>query len=342
MHRFVFIVATSVALAGCDPARGVDDDSFAGPFVVDTLNTYGLIDGPANRVFGFVEDAALGEDSVLYVLDRGLKHVRVMDRGLRHVFDFTRSGPGPSELQAPIGIAAMSANHVVVGDRGNTFKIFRVTADTATLESSFMLETKVDDFCVLDDELFVRGWNESALIHRVSGTGEVLGSFGAGWESDSYLTRQERSEGIIGCNDEAGIVAAMFDLDPRIYAYTPEGELLWTTSIPDYHQARIEEGADAAGRPTIKFYDDPPHDMAAKIVPFGSDQFLVQVGLITTREGEHSTVFRLYLISTTDGTIRPAASHVPLLLTASAPTAFTADIIPFPRLVLLQLTERTR
>lgn len=341
MYRLALIVVATVALAGCEQARGGgEDESFADrSFAVDTVGTYGVIDGPESRVFGFVQHAAVGERGALYVLDSGLKHVRIMGAGLRHVLDFSQPGPGPSELQSPIGIAALSGNRVVVGDRGNTFKIFAVSADTAVLESSFLLNAQADDFCVLDDQLFVRGWNDSALIHSVSTTGEIVGSFGEGWESDSYLTRQQLSDGIIGCHDEANVVAAMFDLDPRVYGYTPEGELLWMASIPDYHQARIEEGSDAAGRPTIRFFGDPPHDMAARIVPFGSSQFLVQLGLITTTDGSRSTVFRFYLISASDGTVRPVAGNVPLLLAAEAPRVFTADIMPFPRLVLLELRD---
>ena len=57
----------------------------------------------------------------------------------------------------------------------------------------------------------------------------------------------------------------MFHFDPRIFAYSADGDSLWVSRIPDYHQARIEEGTTPTGRPSITFFDDPPHDMAASI-----------------------------------------------------------------------------
>ena len=340
MYQTILRLGLLFALMACDEAPDVDAEKGSAPFVVDTVATYGSAEGPLNEVFGLVQHAAPGDDGRLYAVDDFLKLIRVVEQSnLRHVVDFGGPGPGPLEFQSPMGIASLPGGRIVVGDAGRTFKVLDFATDSAVLVSTFTTPFKADDFCSLDGELFIRGWNETGLIHKVSPAGEALGSFGHSWQSENPLTRQERSEGVIGCHDDADVVVAMFHFDPRIFAYSADGDSLWVSRIPDYHQARIEEGTTPTGRPSITFFDDPPHDMAASIVPFGSDQLLIQVALITTVDDVRTPVFRMYMVSVHDGHVRPVADRVPLLLSADAPRLFMAEIMPFPRLVAVELRE---
>ena len=61
---------------------------------------------------------AVDADGLMYVVDRGNRHVQVFDDAGEHVRTLGQEGQGPGELQRPAGVA-IAGNRVIVSDQGN-------------------------------------------------------------------------------------------------------------------------------------------------------------------------------------------------------------------------------
>jgi len=81
----------------------------------ELVKTIGVVEGPAEHVFGAVFAAAFGSDDRIYVLDSPNFEVRVFDPNGQHVRSFGGQGQGPGEFQFPTGMY-LSPEEVTVLD----------------------------------------------------------------------------------------------------------------------------------------------------------------------------------------------------------------------------------
>lgn len=81
--------------------------------------TIGMLDGPAEYLFGRIRSLAVNDDGTVYVLDQLEQRVRVFDSLGVHLETLGRRGEGPGEFSSAEAIAVLSDGRLAVRDPEN-------------------------------------------------------------------------------------------------------------------------------------------------------------------------------------------------------------------------------
>ena len=132
--------AMAALLTACGPDAGSPDatpeavvETIGDTTVVRTLNgsawageatllpeiTIGMLDGPAEYLFGRIWSLAVNDDGTVYVLDQMEQHVRVFDSLGVHLETLGRRGEGPGEFSSAEAIALLPGGRLAVRDPEN-------------------------------------------------------------------------------------------------------------------------------------------------------------------------------------------------------------------------------
>jgi hypothetical protein len=79
----------------------------------------GTMDGADEYIIGDPRSIAVGNDGVIYLLDRQVPVVRAYGPDGTHLYDIGRSGGGPGEYESPDAMATLPDGRVIVKDPGN-------------------------------------------------------------------------------------------------------------------------------------------------------------------------------------------------------------------------------
>lgn len=331
------------------PASG--GDHAAAPEIVARLNALtpvlgiGAMDGPAERVFGQIADAATDGQGRLVVLDARYHQLRLYDRRGRFIAAAGRPGAGPGEFQAPAALALDGDSAVWVLDRrAARVSRFRFEQGGIRFASSFALQVAADDLCAMEGDVFVYGvaLDRHEVIHRYSAAGTPGPSFGVVYSAPNPLVRNQLLMGRLICAEENRVVLAMSNALPEVRAYEPYGALRWRSVIPDHRAIRMDEEPDGVvqGMPA----HGRGYHYGASLVSTHSGYAITQIGLVTMSSMRRPNPFaelHTYVIDTRSGRGWHAGTGIPLLAHLRGPEALSASTDPFPRLTVLAAAAGT-
>lgn len=305
----------------------------------------GIMDGPAEQVFGEIADAAIDGQGRLVVLDARYHQLRLYDRRGRFIAAAGGPGAGPGEFQSPAALALDGDTAVWVLDR-RAARVSRFRLERAGLRfvGSFALDVAAGDLCAMEGDVFVYGMapDRHEVIHRYTPAGKPGNSFGVVYSAPNPLVRNQLLAGRLACVQDAGLVLAMSNALPEIRAYAPDGALRWRSVLPYHRPIRMDEEPDGV-RQGMPEHGDGYH-YAASLVSAQPDYAVTQIGLVTRTSMRRPNPFaelQTYVIDTRSGRGWHAGSGIPLLAHLRGGHALSASSDPFPRLTVLSATAGT-
>ena len=329
------------ALAALIPAKDGEPElrSLAGRLArAEPLIALGAAEGTPAEVFGVVEDIAPGPDGRFWVLDSRYNNVREFSADGRLLRTVSGPGRGPDELMAPEAVERDGAGRLIVADRHNRLKIFADAGGEFHAVETVSVRFVPEDFCLLDDRIFVQAATDAAVVHGFDLSGQPSASFAEAYRSPNALVRNQLSDGPIGCSEDAGIVAFMPKYLPVVRAYGPDGQARWTSRIENFRPMVMTEGVDEKGQPFLDF--SPPSDgfhFGSGITALPGGVLLVQVGLHTPeslRERSEHAELHSYLVHAATGRGTYAGARLPRIVAASSDRLYAAVSDPVPQAVV--------
>lgn len=306
------------------------------------IRAIGALEGADHEVFGKVEDIAVDGEERMFVLDSRYNNVRMHRGGGDFVRAFGGPGRGPDELMSPEALQRDRRGRLIVADRHNRLKVFAPEDSSFVNVRTIPVEFVPEDFCLLDDAIFVQGARtDGGVIHVFSETGEAVRSFGEAYRSRNWLVRNQLSDGPIACSEEAKTVVTMFKYLPVIYGYSPEGNLKWTSRLADFRPMNIVEKVGQRGEPVVSYRPlDHDFDFAVSLEAMPGGYVIVQTGRQTAESVEDRREYaelRTYLVSAQTGEGVYVGNHLPRVGAVTNRHLFTAVGEPFPQIRIYDL-----
>ncbi len=254
MKRGIFwMIVAFMVVAGCKRGGTLGEVQhpwlaqvpwFPGP--KDTLYVEATLDrtipSDERHLIGRIAAGLIGE-RYIYIADDEYKGVHVYDRQGKWLKMVGRGGEGPAEFLRPAQLGWIGRDTLAVLDAGRgLLKLFQVQDTTIVYLEDLKLVSGVEDFCVLQHRLYVRG-SDGQLAHYVHVydlKGRRLQSFGripGGYEDE--LVRVYVAGGLIACLETEQLIITASRILPVITAYRPDGTLLWEYRLPDFVPVRI-------------------------------------------------------------------------------------------------------
>jgi len=186
----------------------------------------------------YVTDAVFMKPFVL-VADRGQSTITAIHVESGSVEVVGSEGAGPLEFQYLSDVEVFDDNSVLVANLTRVIKTISIVDGEWVEESSFNTEFSPAGMCLLGDRLAVFGGassdGEEGLIRIMNLDGEVLSSFGEGYETDNPMLDLALS-GITGiaCFPEIDQVIVAYRNMPIIISFDAEGTLKWVRYLDDF------------------------------------------------------------------------------------------------------------
>ncbi|MDQ7041824.1 MAG: 6-bladed beta-propeller [Rhodothermus sp.] len=253
MRGFLGISMAVMVVAGCK--RGGTTGEVQHPWLAqvhqfpgpeDTLYVEATLDRtiPSDEwhLIGRIAAGLIGERHI-YIADDEYKGVHVYDHQGKWLKTVGRGGEGPAEFLRPSQLGWIGRDTLAVLDGGRgLLKLFRVQDTTFVYLEDLQLFAGVEDFCVLQHRLYVRGGDGQLAhyVHVYDLKGRRLQSFGripGGYEDE--LVRVYVAGGLIACLERELLIITASRILPVITAYRPDGTLLWEYRLPDFVPVRI-------------------------------------------------------------------------------------------------------
>jgi hypothetical protein len=288
---------------------------------------------------GLIGDAALVQDTLVYVLDVMRKRVGMLSAEESRVTWVGRAGRGPGEFIEPVALAMAADGGLYVVDRGNQrVEAYAPRAGTLERVGSVSLDFLPEDACVLGGRLFVLGARDGRAIHEVSPRdGRVLRSFAPDEQLRDDLLATFRSAGHLACGPGASL-SFLPTLRPTLHRFSAAtGEPLGSITIPDYREVLVEHSGDAV---TFR-QPEGGHDRAASLVPLADGRLVVQVGTLQpgSRTPHEFEELRSFLLSWESNSIAALPRELPRVFSFGGSKALGAVTDPEPALLLLTWTS---
>ena len=231
-------------------------------------------------------------------------------------------------LRHPSAIDTKSDGSILVSDRGNLIKILALDPVPTVLDT-MTVGVRPEAMCVLNDQIFVRGWQESGLIlHQVSARGTIARSFGNDYRHDAALVREQLSGGPLACKSVAGVVVAAMEYFPWVSGYSTDGRRLWTTEVEEFAQMTIGSGTTTASgieAPFVEYaYKVMPNEVVVSLED--ADELIVLQTMESHEDqGREQRVIHTYVLDAKSGRGAYAGTDVPRLADIQLPYVFAVD-----------------
>ncbi|MGD2153916.1 MAG: 6-bladed beta-propeller [Gemmatimonadales bacterium] len=273
----------------------------------------GAYDAPEEKVFGEISDLAVGHDGTIFVLDGMSQQVRAFSREGAFLTSIGRPGKGPGEFTGARAMALDGEGALYVLDE-RLARISVLSPDrTLSYQRSVLIDYHATDLCFLGDRLFLVGRHEDGMIQELSPDGALLGSFGSLYEGANPLLKASLSLGFMLCASEAQLILAASPVLPLVRAYAPDGDLVWSATLPGFKATIIEERLDGSVRYNVG--PDKQYHMLESLVYLPPGLVLAQAGLHTLgsgSDGEYEAI-STWVLSAGDGSVVTRTDTLPLL-----------------------------
>ena len=208
----------------------------------------GVLEGDDNQIFGKIRDIAVDSKGNLFVLDDQSLTVRWFDNEGRFRGSAGRAGGGPGEFRAPMALALDEVEYVQVLDAAHSrIDTFAPTDSGLTLVNTLRSPLHALAFCRIGSRYFLLAPQAEAVIHEMSSNGDLLQSFGApivkipeNLRAHESIMRESGSRGRLCCTRAPDRVILVPAATPVVRAFSPEGKLVWSVALANYHASRYE------------------------------------------------------------------------------------------------------
>jgi hypothetical protein len=311
-----------------------------GALHLEPLATIGVLEGDRDEVFGNVRAVARA-DSVLFVLDEMNGRISAFTNKGHYITAAGRRGRGPGELRWPRDIS-VEDDHVYVFDPGNLkVAVYGFSAGRLTSSKDVRLPFSAAQMCMLGGDIYLLGYHDGHLLHRIDPSGAVNLSFGRPFRADHPLLAQRSAHGRILCDSETRSVLVAAETSPQVRRYSADGELLWEASIPGFVATEMTLMGPGAVR-----YSAPPGQarstVAVSLLLIASEVVLVQYA--EPPEGiralEDIVAVESALFGVSDGSVLSRSSDLPRVDHADGDLVYSRGNDPFPRIQVYRIKWR--
>jgi hypothetical protein len=336
-------LALLLAGAGPDTAEAQRPGSAAAPLVLAEDRRIGEPDGRTPDVFGFIQGVTTDAAGWTYVLDSRMTTVRVFDSRGRYVASVGRRGRGPGEFVNPVSLAVDAAGTLYVLDIGaSRVSRFTVRREGSVPTGDFRVPFPAQSMCLLDDSLYLLGYDSGRIVHAFSVSGQRLTSFGEPFHEHPMLRRM-LTVGPIACVSNSRTILVNSNLLPAVRAYATDGRLRWTSNLSGPFEAVTID----TSRPGAVTYGAPRQqgiDMITSIVPLPGARVLVQFGRQTPDARHPQDIERVQtrVLSLATGEALSASGDVPRVDAYDGREFFSIVHDPFPQVVVTREREHGR
>ena len=291
---------------------------------------------PARRVPGTgfqprdgILDVATDATGRSFVLDWNHGAIRILQvSNGRRLEERSRIDWAVLGLRNPNAIATRADGSIIVSDRGNSIKML-APDPVLTVLDTVAVGLRPEAMCVLNDQIFVRGWQESGLIlHQVGVRGTIARSFGNDYRHDVALVREQLSGGPLTCNSDAGVVVAAMEYFPWVSGYSTDGRRLWTTEIGEFAQMAITSGTTTARgieAPFVEYaYRAVPNEVVVSLEDVG-ELIVLQTMVSDEEHGRERRVIHTYVLDAKSGRGAYSGTDIPRLADVRLPYVFAVD-----------------
>lgn len=313
------------------------------------VTSIGAMEGDSTDMFGRIRDLTTDDTGRIYVLDSDYNEVRMYDAEGNWTGAFSREGEGPGEIQYPEAVSFHPPGTVVIADRNRHIKRFERQDGSFVAADQFALEYTPEDLCVMNDEIYVHGYQEeenTSIIHVYALDGTHLRSFGEPYKARHPFVREALSDGKMTCNAATEMVVFAFGHMPVLFGYSLDGELQWTSKVADFRPTEITERATDDGRPSIRYSTpDRPSNLMSALISGSSGSVLLQVAERVPLEGKRAfdVTFHTYRLSARTGKGEYIGTNLSLLIGAVTSNRIIGHYVkPFPQVKIYEMPPARR
>ena len=315
------------------------------------------MEGSTAEMIGDIADVTISREA-LYYADNEFGEVRIYDQLGSLMGTVGSPGLGPGEFQQLDKLSVTDDGEIlVVLDQSIRVQVFRQRDSIYALEHTFRVPDSFygGDICVMNDHVYTLGVSVSeeldGIIHKYTISGEYVTSFGAIYKTSfELLRRMIAPEGSLGCNEKHGVVGHVNDKIPVLTGYTDDGSLIWQVKFADLNPAKIEEGVNSEGRPSVtRWSPKKGESMLILLLSYTEDSFLFTYDTISdfnslTDVPSGTRHFFNVDVQTGQGSYLGQNADIdlyeyPILVALDAERAYTMVFSPFPQFGIYQRKE---
>jgi len=312
----------------------------------DTVAAIGNPQGQPWEAFGGVWDVAVASDGRFAVIDFQAPAVHVFGSDATHLGSVAARGSGPGDLLGPSGIGWDASGHLVVWDPSNG-RISRYAIGAGGpqfVDQRRAFAFGETGFCTLGDRVYLSFLQDDHVVHEIRPDAGIAHSFASvpdvtGIDAISGGAREMALEDLspsrLLC--AAGRVIEVGFFQPRIQAFSPDGDLLWSRELDNFIPV-LPVSPDDMG---VGFeYDEANGShMARSVIPWGENHALIQYEIRRPGprpEGADFHALESRLIRTDSGEELGRTRELPLILAAGGDRLFAVRQFPAPQVLILE------
>lgn len=282
--------------------------------------------------FALIVDMAPGPDGAVYVLDELAPGFSLLAHDGAVIASISGQGRGPSEFSGPADIETAPDGSPVVLDVGaGRLSWYHRDGRGFRADSSWIPPVPLRSICYLNGRLFGLGTSmvtNAGLLHEFDDGHDLVRSFGLPDEPRDIPTTALGS-GRLLCVDDADVLLFLPDVYGRVFAFSPDGRLLWEQSLPGYLQMTVEAG------PGWIRYTAPKQGythMGTSLIET-KGMVIAQYARVdsSTRRSVEAERVTSVLMALGDGTLISTREDLPRLVAGAGPAFFGFENVPVPR-----------
>lgn len=326
-----------------------DEDVIA--WRTDTVVTIGSADGDPAREFNTIVGGSVLADGSFLVVDAREGRVARFDSTGSYLGSVQSWGEGPGELQYPVA-------HWVDGDTllfvldGQLARLNQLRIGPAGLEYVQMwpVNQRFRSVCRLGQSLWLGGLLDDRLIHRLESDGTTSRSVGRPPEIAGMAELGLFGEALaypqlvrprVHCDPLHDLIVVGSMSNPRVQALSSDGDVVWSTDIPDIVPVTFELDRDGALLNGVN--PETGSHLLRAIVPWDSDHLLLQYEVrrdeAASESGSTTPRFDSRLIRIDSGRQTGRSLQIPPLAGGNGELFLTLDTGLVPRVSLLRRVD---
>jgi hypothetical protein len=308
------------------------------------FRSIGVLQGPQEYTFGWIEDVEVDGAGRIIVLDTRGFGIRWYHADGRYGGPVGRGGQGPGEFRRPSDMAIDSAHRLHVLDPGNDrISIYEFADDGLRHVTDQRRPVRAAvNMCAVGNRRFLLSTAADRLLHEIDEAGRLVGSFGTPPQPDRELAREFRgapsgyllAAGTISCDERNERILFASTWTGEVRMYDLAGALVWRTALADFDRTMMKYNERLAM--CCQMGADPRTGTYVQAFAAVRVDDTVVVSLSRWRDGNGSRTFETRILRAADGLeIGRAQSNMILsqLLTNGERIGYASAPFPHVRIV---------